>query len=170
MSIAALVGEALLGWLLADFVTGVFHWWEDRFGSEDWPIIGPWVIAPNRLHHSDPLAFTAHGFMVRNGAAIVAAALAIVALAVFFGPSMWLATLGLGGALANEVHRFAHQPSAAPPWLRVVQQTGLFQSPKAHAAHHRPPQDVNFCVLTDWLNPPLEALGVWRRAERLFGR
>jgi ubiquitin-conjugating enzyme E2 variant len=170
MTFAGIVGQLILGWLLADLVTGAFHWWEDNFGSEDWPIVGPWIIRPNRLHHRAPLAFTSHGFMARNRAAIVAALLAGTALTFLCGPEPWIAALVVGAALSNEVHRYAHEPSSAPAWIRVVQQIGLFQSPKDHACHHRPPHDVNFCILTDWLNPVLEALGIWKRLGRLFGR
>lgn len=170
MSAAAVFGEALLGWLLADLLTGAFHWWEDRFGREDWPLLGPWIIAPNRLHHDEPLAFTRHGFWSRNGSSIVAAAAAALALVAAFGAAVWIAALALGGALSNEVHRYAHQPGRAPTWMRVLQDIGLLQSPKGHAAHHRPPQDRNYCVLTDWLNPLLEAAGLWARLERMSGR
>lgn len=170
MSVATVVGELLLGWLLADLVTGAFHWWEDRFGREDWPIVGSWIIAPNRLHHADPLAFTLHGFWARNGAALITATAAAALLTLIAGPAVWIAALATGGALSNEVHRYAHQPSRAPTWIRILQEIGLAQSPKVHAVHHRPPQDQNYCVLTDWLNPPLEAIGFWSRLERLFGR
>jgi sterol desaturase/sphingolipid hydroxylase (fatty acid hydroxylase superfamily) len=167
---AAIIGQLLLGWLLADFVTGVFHWWEDQFGKATWPIVGPWLIAPNRLHHTDPLAFTRHGFLERNGASIVAASIALDLLVFIFGLSPGLVAFALGGALSNEVHRYAHQPSAAPGWVRVLQEIGLFQSPKMHSGHHRPPQSANYCVLTDWLNPLLEALRFFERAELLFRR
>jgi hypothetical protein len=42
----SIVGQLLLGWLLADFLTGVFHWWEDRLGKESWPVIGHLIIKP----------------------------------------------------------------------------------------------------------------------------
>lgn len=66
MTVADVFGQLLLGWLFADFLTGAFHWWEDRHGNESWPVIGQWLIAPNRLHHLRPLAFGAHGFVGRN--------------------------------------------------------------------------------------------------------
>jgi hypothetical protein len=170
VTLAAIIGQLLLGWLLADLVTGTFHWWEDNFGSESWPIVGPWIIRPNRLHHLAPLAFTRHGFLDRNGASIVTAAIAAAALVFFFGPAPWILALAIGGGLANEVHRYAHEPSSAPAWLAVLQQVGLVQSPRDHARHHRPPHDANFCVLTDWLNPLLEATGFWRHLGNLTGR
>jgi hypothetical protein len=166
--VAQLFGQALLGWLFADFLTGAFHWWEDRFGVETWPVIGPWLIAPNKLHHTLPLAFTQHGFVARNGASIIAAFAIAVPWLVLSGPSVFMATALIGGALANEAHYYAHKPSEACPVLRVLQQTGLIQSSKVHAAHHRPPHDTNYCVLTDWLNPTLEAIGFWARLERLI--
>ena len=42
---------------IADLTCGLVHWWEDTYGQEHWPLIGPAVIAPNRLHHLAPRAF-----------------------------------------------------------------------------------------------------------------
>lgn len=170
MTSPALIGQLLLGWLLADLVTGAFHWWEENFGSETWPIVGPWIIRPNRLHHRAPLAFTRHGFIDRNRASIIAALVVGGLLVAAFGPQPWILALAIGGALSNEIHRFAHQPSSAARWLGVLQAIGIIQSPREHARHHRPPHDSNFCILTDWLNPVLEAIGIWRRLGRAFGR
>jgi hypothetical protein len=170
VTFSALIGQLLLGWLAADLVTGAFHWWEDKFGSESWPIVGPWIIRPNRLHHRAPLAFTKHGFWGRNRASIIAALIAGALLGFLFGPQPWILALAIGGGLSNEIHRFAHQPSSATVWLGVLQQIGVIQSPREHARHHRPPHDANFCILTDWLNPLLEAVGFWTRLEGLFGR
>jgi hypothetical protein len=167
--LAALFGQAVLGWLLADLITGTFHWWEDRYGVETWPIVGPWIVTPNRLHHAEPLAFAENGFLDRNLAAIVAASTVGAAWWFFRGPSVFSAATLIGSGLANEVHFYAHKPSAAGSVLRVLQQTGAIQSPKVHALHHRPPNTANYCVLTDWLNPALEALQIWPRLERIFG-
>lgn len=148
----------LLGWLLADILTGIFHWWEDRHGDESWPIIGPWIIAPNRLHHTDPMAFTRHGFWDRNRASIIAALIFGAGWLWLLGPSSVLVGVVLGAALSNEVHFYAHRPALAPAAVRLLQRTGFLQAPKNHALHHRPPHSVNFCVLTDWLNPLIRRL------------
>lgn len=167
---SALFGQLILGWLLADLLTGVFHWWEDSFCTEDSPLIGKWLIAPNRLHHIEPLAFTKHGFWARNLASIVVSAgIGGVWLAIF-GPSAWLFSAFVGTSISNEVHFYAHCPARTSALVRVLQQTGLFQSPKGHAAHHRPPQKTNFCVLSDWLNPLLGAVDAWGRLERATRR
>lgn len=168
--LASVVGQLVLGWILADLVTGTFHWWEDRFGNENWPVLGSWLIAPNRLHHVDPLAFTEHGFLERNAASIVASTAIGLIWALISGPSVLLFVTVAGASISNEVHRYAHQPRAAGSIIRMLQQIGAMQSPKGHSAHHRPPQIANYCVLTDWLNPLLELLGFWSKLERLFGR
>jgi len=38
-SVSVLV-EVLLLYLLLDFLTGMVHWWMDRYGREDMPIVG----------------------------------------------------------------------------------------------------------------------------------
>lgn len=44
-------------YFVAELLTGIIHWLEDRYGNPDWPIIGPHVIAPNVYHHKSPFAF-----------------------------------------------------------------------------------------------------------------
>ena len=83
--------------------------------------------------------------------------------------SILLATAIVGGTVANEVHRYAHTPNDAPAWLRAAQRTGFLQSPAGHARHHRGQSDSDYCVLTDWLNPWLELIGLWRLLDRLCG-
>jgi ubiquitin-conjugating enzyme E2 variant len=163
--------QILLGWLLADFLTGVMHWLEDRFGPgrEHWPIIGPLVFAPNRLHHADPVAFTRQGFITRNWttwAIVFAWALPMLWM---FGPAAWLLAAILGGAMANEIHACAHRRTILPAWaqmpLGLLHRTGMLQSPAMHAEHHVPPYRRRYCTLTDWLNPLLDTVKFWSFVE-----
>ncbi len=170
MTAALILGQALIGWLIADLLSGLFHWWEDRVGRLDWPLIGRFVVAPNRLHHVDVLAFTRSGLVERNLVVwLLVAAISIGWLALT-GPSVTWATATLGGLLVNEVHRMAHLPASAGPVSRVLQEIGLFQSPKHHAGHHRAPSDRRYCILTDWLNPVLDAVAAWTRIEAVMTR
>ena len=164
-SVAEIVGQLLLGWLLADLVAGIFHWWEDEIGKEDWAVLGPWLIAPNRLHHKDPLAFTQNSFWHRNRAACIAAVCIGIIWWSAFGPSIMMASALVGGAISNEIHYYAHKPSKGGKIVRLLQDVGIFQSPKKHAMHHRPPHDKCFCVNTDWLNPILNQMRFWNLAR-----
>jgi ubiquitin-conjugating enzyme E2 variant len=163
-------GQAILGWLIADAFSGLFHWWQDRLADERMPIIGPEVVVPNRLHHVDPLAFTNSTILSRNLALWIVAALISAAWLAITGPDlMWLSATA-GGLLVNEVHVWAHLPGRNNSLVRMLQETGFLQSPKQHAAHHRAPYARRYCILSDWLNPVLDTLDVWTRLEAILCR
>src|SRR5512143_2828836 len=86
--IALWFGQAILGWLIADAFSGVFHWWQDRIGDERMPIIGPEVVVPNRLHHVDPLAFTRSTLLSRNLPLWIATALISATWLTVTGPDL----------------------------------------------------------------------------------
>ena len=46
--------------LLVDLASGLFHWLEDAYGREHWPITGKLVTKPNMLHHRNGRYFTKH--------------------------------------------------------------------------------------------------------------
>jgi ubiquitin-conjugating enzyme E2 variant len=164
---ASFIGEALIGWLLADLIAGVVHWLEDRVLSPRLPGLRS-IIAAQRLHHASPQAFAAGGLIARNGTTWAAAGVVSIVWAIAFGLSVTWAVATLGGLLASQAHFYAHCPRHAGPIVRVLQDVGLLQSAKHHAAHHRPPHATRYCPLTDLLNPVLDALGVWTRLEQLL--
>lgn len=155
----------LTAWLFADFLSGVFHWWEDRYGVEDWPLIGPIVVAPNVMHHSQPTAFLKQGLIVRNWTTVVPAA--ILAAAAWLAGAHWLAAALCFTGAANEVHAWAHQRCSRP--IRGLQLIGILQSQEQHAEHHRRPFDRNYCVMTDWMNPLLSRIHFWTGIETAIG-
>lgn len=166
--LASIAGQLLLGWIYADFFGGLLHWVEDRQLLPGF--LDRQIGAPNRLHHSDPQGVTRDANFLRRNSTTFAAALPIVVVSYFlFGANAFWASSSIGGLLSYEVHRWAHAPRLAPGWARVLQETGFLQSPKHHAVHHRPPQDRHFCILTNWLNPLLDALRFWERLERAIG-
>lgn len=158
-------GPVVAAWLAADFLSGVFHWWEDRYGNESWPIIGPLVVSPNVLHHSQPTAFLAGNVITRNWTTVIPS-LALAAAAHFVG-LRWLSLVFAFTATANEVHAWAHQKCSRP--IRAMQLLGILQSQEQHAVHHRKPFDQNYCVMTDFLNPVLSACGFWSAIEWTIG-
>lgn len=48
--------------LVADFVSGFFHWMEDAYGREHWPVTGALITRPNVLHHHEPRYFSRHSW------------------------------------------------------------------------------------------------------------
>ncbi len=76
MFIEIVVG-ILVAWLIADFLSGFWHWIEDRYFDERWPIIGHYIAKPNTLHHAQPTAFLKQSYLSRNWTTILPAATAL---------------------------------------------------------------------------------------------
>jgi len=155
----------LIAWLIADFGSGLVHWWEDRYGNPDWPWpLGEHVVRPNLEHHRDQFALTKSGYFERNCTTLVAA-LPAAGAALYL--KCWAVAAGLIWlSQANEIHSWSHQRCSLP--IRLLQELGLLQNPRSHAIHHQRPFDQNYCVCTDYLNPILAALDFWPRLERII--
>lgn len=165
MTVSYIVGQLLLGWLLADLLGGIAHWLQDRVLTEETPLVGRSIVAAQRLHHHQPLAFTRKGFVERNWSTWMVALGVSGLWLLLFGPSFMWGAATVGGMVSAMVHGLSHQPQNAGKVCRVLQQIGLIQSPKHHSVHHRPPHDCRYCPLTDWLNPLLDELRVWAVLE-----
>ncbi len=160
------IGYLLICWLAADFMSGFWHWLEDRYFNTEWPIIGKYIAKPNQLHHNQPLEFTRSNYWHRNYTAVLPA---LVVCLVAIVQEWWqLALICLMVSQANEIHAWAHQ--RCHWFIRMFQETGVIQSPVHHGQHHHDPFEVKYCVMTDWLNPFLDNIGFWRGAEYLLSR
>ena len=156
-------GYILLSYLFADFIAGLFHWWEDQYATEDMPIIGVLISGPNSLHHSSPSAFLRGSYWGRNWTTILPAIVA-ACLASFF--SGWLVLPLLFASQANEIHGWSHQKCNR--LIRCLQETELLASVKHHAKHHVDPFSRRYCVMSGWLNPILDELQFWASLESII--
>jgi ubiquitin-conjugating enzyme E2 variant len=164
---------AYLGWFLvslavADFIAGVFHWWEDRYLTADTPfLLGVLIGGPNKEHHKDPLGLTRGTYCNRNWTTIVPSMVPMIAcLCVPAWRDGWLTFALL--SQANEVHAWAHSKGKCNRFIELLQEIGLVQNAKHHGGHHKAPFEVRYCVMTNWLNPVLDAFGFWRGCENLI--
>lgn len=167
--------KILAAWMLADFLSGVVHWWEDRYLKTTREGILGRIARDNELHHQRPRAMLANPVWDNmEQSAVLAWAVALIALP--FSPLLALAFFFLG--FGNAAHRYTHEmPRKIPPPIRALQRVGLFSSARTHHRHHYDKGQVtqknlahtNFCVMSDWLNPVLDRLGFWRQMNRIFG-
>jgi ubiquitin-conjugating enzyme E2 variant len=166
----------LLGLMIADLLSGLVHWAADTWGSERWPVIGPRVLRPFRLHHVNPDDLLRRSFVDCNGDTAVVAGIVLAAtLAMPVQAEPWL-TAGVflvslaGWTLpVNQVHQWAHHP-APPRVVRWLQRCRLVLDRAAHDVHHDAPYATHYCILTGWWNQPLAALDAFRRLERIVTR
>ena len=162
-----IAGQVVAGVLIADLISGVLHWFEDSYGNQEWPILGPYVIEPNIRHHRSPLDFARVSYLKRNRVVIIIAGF----LGVLFYGFGWLnvttITALVVGSQANEIHCWSHMPTGEiPSFLQKIQKTGLLLSPQHHRRHHRGDFDSHYCTVTDFTNPLLDHLKIFRGIER----
>jgi ubiquitin-conjugating enzyme E2 variant len=172
--LAWLAAGVALGYLAADFFSGIVHWFCDTFFEESTPLIGRMLIEPFREHHRDALAMTRHGLAEIAGNSCLAVA-PLLGVVTFLAPPATgaplsvvahaaLLTFAVGAVITNQFHKWAHLP--APPRAVVrLQRAGLVLRPAHHAGHHRTQAEA-YCVATGWLNPALDRIGFFPAAER----
>lgn len=155
------------GLFLADFISGLIHWFEDRYGNPKWPVLGH-TIRANQEHHFRPRAFLEGSFLSRNREVFVIGALFLAGFWVTGTLNLFTGSAVLFGMFANEFHRAAHRsPKENGRLITALQKTGLAQSFQHHAAHHRRGKDTHYCVVTNYTNPILERVGFFPALERI---
>jgi plasmanylethanolamine desaturase len=167
---------ALSAYVAADFISGLFHWMGDTWGSPETPLAGKVFVRPFREHHIDQKAITRHGFIEVNGAncaislgpllgthflAIDEGRMGAVLLALFLGTFLfWI-------FLTNQFHSWAHQdqPPKIVAWLQKMH---LILPDDHHQVHHAAPYMKYYCITNGWLNEPLHRLRFFRVLEKII--
>lgn len=168
LSVVLTVTSILGGILLADFISGILHWAEDRYGEKDWPLVGK-AIEEAEGHHRTPMRILTRTFYERNARVMVIAFGFGILFYLTIGLNAFTISTLLFGAFSNEIHACAHRgPDRNSRLIRWIQKTGFFQTHFHHAAHHRCGKDTHYCVMTNYLNPVLERINFWRRFEWLI--
>lgn len=167
----------LLAWLLADFMSGIIHWAEDKMLNtpQRFKFLEA-VRKDNDLHHLHPTAMTRWSLWENiNTTAVITIPLTLLLLLIGAPMILWLGVFF--ATFANIVHRFAHLPRHKVGWVfRYLQYVGLFLSLDHHARHHwdesglipKKETTQRYCPMTNWLNPILDRLQFFRFLEYLF--
>jgi hypothetical protein len=151
--------------LLADVLSGLAHWLEDSYFTPATPLLGP-TIGRNVLHHHEPDDFTRNPWHVTIRSSLVCSVVVAVLLFPFglLGP-VWCGALALA-AFANQVHKWSHiRRDSVPGFIRWLHATRVLQSPAHHARHHGGDKNSRYCVITNIVNPVVDAMGMWRGLE-----
>jgi hypothetical protein len=152
--------------LIGDFVSGFFHWLEDAYGREDWPITGRLITKYNILHHHDPRHFTRNSWLESSW--IMLCIIGLIVLAAWaLGVLTWQVWLFAAlGVNINQIHKWAHRtPAENGRLITVCHRLHLLQTPRHHAGHHTDPKNSHYCVLTNFLNPVLDWIRFWQGLE-----
>ncbi|NBD11576.1 MULTISPECIES: plasmanylethanolamine desaturase [Corallococcus] len=169
-----LILAVVLGYLAADFVSGLVHWMGDTWGSTEMPVLGKAFIRPFREHHVDEKAITRHDFVETNGNnCLVSLPVAALAVAVPLNGPGWVFLAAFLGAMifwvmaTNQFHKWSHLDSP-PALIHFLQRVHLILPPDHHRIHHTAPFNQYYCITVGWMNRPLKMIHFFPLMERLI--
>ena len=157
--------------MAADFVAGLIHWAEDAYFTEDTPIIGQSVIKPNIIHHHFPRYFTQLSWW-ESSKLLVFVGTAALGVSALLGWFSWQLTLFVVISVnANHVHKLSHRTRQENgPFITKLQDWKILLTPHQHGLHHTDPKNTYYCPITNLVNPILERINFWERAEAVIER
>jgi len=159
--------KILLCILIADFFTGAIHWFEDAYGNPNWSFGLGQVIKDNIIHHEQPDKFLEGSLFERIKVSLVIASI-LFAIFYLLGFMNWYVGITLAYAsLSNQIHAIGHVKQTNKVII-LLQRIGLIQSKEMHDLHHSSPYDINYCVMTNYLNPILTYINFWYKVEHLL--
>ena len=166
-----IAASVICAFYCSDLLSGIVHWIFDRYGTEDFPVLGPSIIKSFRDHHKDPQGICGHNFIETNGDTCIAS-LPLLACGLLLNPadqlfwvSLFLCT-SIGGFLTNQFHSWAHEDSP-PKIAMLLQKAGLILNPEHHAKHHSGEYDSNYCITNGRMNALLESTQILQRIEEV---
>jgi len=156
LSAAAYVVAAAI---LADFLSGLFHFACDNYGDKSTPVVGS-VIAAFQGHHRYPWTITKREHC--NNVSQTARPVAVCAVLLLVSPlhgsaAAFAAALGFCIAMSQQTHAWSHaHKSALPPLVLAAQSLGLIISAREHGAHHKKPFKGSYAIVSGVSNPLLD--------------
>lgn len=157
--------------VFADLLSGIVHWLEDTYGNPNSKFlgIGKHIVVPNLVHHFKQRELIKGRWYDRIWTSAV---FLLILLAVLYAFGLTSRIVYITFAIAvwgNEIHCWSHRtPQENGKIITFLQRYYIVQSPKQHAKHHKAPYSGNYCAMTPFLNPILEAIYFWRILEFLL--
>lgn len=156
-------------YILADLGTGIYHWGVDNYGDANTPVFGPQIDA-FQGHHQRP--YTIAQREVANNLHALARPAFFFLFPFFFTPnnafideflSVFLACV----VLSQQFHAWSHTRKGQLPKIVVkLQDMGLLVGRKMHGAHHMPPYNINYCIVSGICNKALDSSGFFLWSEK----
>jgi hypothetical protein len=161
----------VVGYILADLGSGVYHWGIDNYGSASTPLFGTQIEA-FQGHHKWPWTITRRHFANNLHALARAVTFTVLPLDLVFNDPVFHGFVAVcSGCImfSQQFHAWAHTTkSRLPPLVAALQEAGLLVSRSQHAAHHRPPYDNNYCIVSGVWNEFLDKQKAFEALEMVL--
>ena len=164
--------QIIVGYLLADFIGGIFHWFEDSYLSycTKIPLLSS-IAKDNEMHHYYPRLIVNYSWYESIYITLLITTSFFVlfyfTLSRRFWKNYWIFiyTSLIVGTFTNILHKFAHMRDCETNQIiKVLQFFGLIQSHDYHSLHHE--QATNrYCIVSVYLNPILDFINFWKGIE-----
>jgi plasmanylethanolamine desaturase len=146
--------------LLADFLTGLFHFYVDKYAVMDSKYL---TVSINGLliHHDFPQKMVSQSYWeLTKGVYKIGGVIFLFSL--FFGLHWELLFFILVSAQANLIHKWSHlNKQETPIIVNYLQKFYIIQNKKHHLKHHNGKYDEYYCVMTNICNPLLQKIHFW---------
>ncbi|KAJ0046466.1 hypothetical protein Pint_04172 [Pistacia integerrima] len=160
-----------VGYILADLGSGVYHWGIDNYGDASTPIFGSQIDA-FQGHHKWPWTITRRQFANNLHALAKAITFTVLPLDIFCNDASINGFVSVcAGCImfSQQFHAWAHgTKSKLPPLVVALQDAGVLVSRSQHAAHHRPPYNNNYCIVSGVWNEFLDKQKVFEVLEMVL--
>ncbi|OWM63910.1 hypothetical protein CDL15_Pgr006172 [Punica granatum] len=160
-----------VGYVLADLGSGVYHWGIDNYGDASTPFFGSQIEA-FQGHHKWPWTITRREFANNLHALARAVAFSVLPIDLLCNdPTMLGFVAFFSGCImfSQQFHAWAHGTKSRLPQLVVaLQDAGILVSRAQHAAHHRPPYNNNYCIVSGVWNTFLDEMKVFQALEMVL--
>ncbi|KAF4353245.1 hypothetical protein F8388_010034 [Cannabis sativa] len=161
----------LVGYVMADLGSGVYHWGIDNYGSASTPIFGNQIEA-FQGHHKWPWTITKRQFANNLHALARTVTFIVLPINLLFDDPTFLGFAGMfSGCImfSQQFHAWAHgTKSRLPPLVAALQDLGIIVSRSQHGAHHRAPYNNNYCIVSGVWNEVLDNHKVFEALEMLL--
>ncbi|RAL37760.1 hypothetical protein DM860_000454 [Cuscuta australis] len=159
-----------IGYVMADLGSGAYHWAIDNYGSTETPIFGNQIEA-FQGHHKWPRTITRREYANNLQALSRAVTFTVLPMDIMLyndHPILHV-FVGVGSGcvmFSQQFHAWAHgTKSELPPLVVALQDAGILVSRSQHGAHHRPPYNRNYCIVSGVWNELLDEWNVFEALE-----
>lgn len=174
-TILTIIIQIIVGFLLADLLTGTVHWFEDSYLGYciDLPVLDN-IAKDNELHHFFPRSILAYSYFEHMSIPLpmtftVVGVLFVMNRSAFNSNYVCILSFAFFSSIANILHRFSHlRDCETSSVLKHFQKLGVLCSHDHHSKHHTSIKNEKYCVISEYNNWILDRLNFWRFLEYMI--
>lgn len=170
-----LIFQIIIGYLIADFIVALFHWFEDTYleYNKNNSIINE-IALDNLIHHFYPRMIVIFNFFENIKISLF---ISCIVIFVFYLINkkfvikyrVFFFIFGVFTTISNFIHKLAHQREHENNlFVQFMQKYGLILSHKEHSHHHHINSKIKYGVLNDYTNYIYDGIGIWRIFEKII--